>query len=100
MDADSDEMAKPVQIDKSVVDGYVAQLAAAGLDRATFDNVLCLIKIDKRVKTAEVVAIAMGYVGGGRKPATRAAAIASIGQHFVDQLRSRAKLKIAEKVRW
>lgn len=100
MEADSDDMAKQAHIDHSVVDTYVAQLAAAGLDRGIFDNVLGLIKSDKRVKALEVAAIAMGYVGGGRKPATRSAAIASIGQHFVDLLRSRAKMKIAEKVRW
>ena len=69
------------------------------MDRAAFDVALEAIKSDANVKQAEVIAIAHRYVGGGKKPATRTAAIAAVGRHFVDLIRSNAKNKIAEKVR-
>ena len=97
--ADGDDMAKLAAIDYAIVEDYVAQLIAAGRDRSMFDGVLDSLKEDARVKVGELVAIAVGYTGGGRQPANRTAAISAIGRRFVDLVRSEAKRKTAEKVR-
>lgn len=97
--SDEDEMAKSAKLDQALIDRYVAELVAAEIDREAFDVVLAAIKADRRVKAGELAAIAMGYWGGGRKPATRDAAIASIGRRFADRLRTSARNETAAKVR-
>ena len=82
--ADGDDMAKRANIDHALVELYVARLLGAVQDRAVFDRALDEIKNDPNVKAGELGAIAVGYSGGGRKPANRAAAIAAIGRRFVD----------------
>jgi hypothetical protein len=89
---------KPVPNDK-LVDGYVARLVAVGDQRPMFEVVLAEIKADERLTALDIVNIAHRYNQGGKKPSSKATALASISKRFVEIVRFHAKNKIAEKAR-
>lgn len=82
-----------------LVSDFVGRLNAANTDRVAFDVVLAEIKAEKRLKSADVIAIAHAYVKGGTKPSSKTMALASISKRFVEIVRFHAKNKVAEKVR-
>jgi hypothetical protein len=98
-DTTDDEMAKKTAINRVVVDEWIDQLISAGHDGDRFERAFDGIKDDARLKAADIVAIAHGYQGGGRKTASRAAAIAAISRNFADRVRTAKKNRTAEKVR-
>jgi len=74
------------------------RLAAAKADRAVFDAVLAELGGDTALTAAAWVAVAAAYNKGGRKPASKAAALALI-RKFVEIARFHAKNRVAERVR-
>lgn len=100
-----DDMAKPRGqkkqrvVDDGLVDDYVARLVRAGGQRPAFEVILAEIKADDRLKAADIVAIAQRYNGGGKKPSSKAMALAAISKRFVEIVRFHAKNKVAERVR-
>ena len=62
---DEDDVARATKIDERRLKAYVQQLNAARTERAAFDRVVANLKADEDVSSAELRAIAHGYVGGG-----------------------------------
>ena len=85
--------------DDTKVAAYVSRLAAAKVDRPMFATVLTELEGDSAITSADLIGIANAYNKGGRKPGSRAAALALIKKRFVEIVRSHAKNKVAEKVR-
>ncbi|SRR5581483_6753493 len=85
--------------DDAKVTDYASRLSAVGVDRAKFDALVAELEADRGVTAAELVAIASAYNKGGRKPTSRASALAMIKKRFVEIVRFHAKSKVAEKAR-
>ena len=85
--------------DDAKVTAYANRLSAVGVDRAKFEAVLAELEADRGATTAEFVAIASAYNKGGRKPTSKASALAMIRKRFVEIVRFHGKNKVAEKAR-
>jgi hypothetical protein len=72
---------------ETVVAPYLALFKAAGMRPSEFDAVFAALSADKAAKTAEVLAIASGFVGFPVHPRTRDGALEVIKRKFVEQLR-------------
>jgi hypothetical protein len=96
---DKDEMAKRAPINEELVNQYVVRLKGARTDRTAFDSAFSDLKCDRRLKAGDVVVIAQSYAGGGKKPSSKAMALAAISKRFVEIVRFHAKNKVAEKAR-
>lgn len=100
-----DDMANPRgqkkqrAVDDKLLDDYVARLVRVSDQRPAFETVLAEIKADERLKAPDIVAIAQRYNGGGKKPSSKAMALAAISKRFVEIVRFHAKNKVAERVR-
>lgn len=100
-----DDMGKPRGqkkqrvVDNRLVDDYVARLVRAGEQRPAFEIIFTELKGDDQLKAADVIAIAHRYGGGGKKPSSKAMALAAISKRFVEIVRFHAKNKVAERVR-
>jgi hypothetical protein len=81
------------------VRAYVARLNAAGLDRSAYEHVANAIERDKSLSVSDVVSIALQYRGGGTKPASRKAAMETIGRRFLELVRDEAQSVRAAKAR-
>jgi hypothetical protein len=57
------------------------------------------LESDSTLTSADLIAIASAYNKGGRKPGSKAAALAMLRKRFVEILRFHAKNKVADKVR-
>lgn len=90
---------KPQVLDEALIDAYAARFGRAKIDRDVFETVFEELKVDSRLKAAEVIAIAQRYSGGGKKPSSKAMALAAISKRFVEIVRFHAKNKVAERVR-
>jgi hypothetical protein len=97
--ANSRGQKKQRAVDDKLLDDYVARLNRVGDQRPAFEIVLAEIKADSRLKASDVVAIAQRYNGGGKKPSSKAMALAAISKRFVEIVRFHAKNKVAERVR-
>jgi hypothetical protein len=86
-------------VNDELVGMYVERLKRAGRDRPDFELALADIRADKRLTAADVASIASGYNEGGKKPNSKAAALALISKRYVEIVRFHAKNKVAEKVR-
>jgi hypothetical protein len=85
--------------DEKRIAEYVEQLTACKTDREAFEVVFAALKEDKRLKAADITAIAYRYNKGGAKPSSKAVAFAAISKRFVEIVRFHAKNKVAEKAR-
>ena len=96
-----DDMAKArkTKVDETKVSGYLSRLTAAKADRPVFETILAELQDDSTLTSADLIAMASAYNKGGRKPSSRAAALALIRKRFVEIVRFHAKNKVAEKVR-
>jgi hypothetical protein len=83
---------------KSVVDGDVARLKDAGLQRQRFDAVVADLMADKSARKIEVSSIARLYVGAPLALKSKAAAIQIIRSTFVDLVRGQRTHEIASKL--
>ena len=90
---------KPQAINEALIDGYVDRLIRAKIDRDAFEDVFAELKADSALKAPDVVAIAQRYNGGGKKPSSKAMALAAISKRFVEIVRFHAKNEVAAKVR-
>jgi len=105
--ASEDEMAKSKRaIEKktgdsasSLVADFTARLSRAGTDKSSFEQALASLRADTSLSARDVIDIAHAYGGGGRKPASKAAALAAISKRYVELVRLHAKNKVAEKAR-
>jgi hypothetical protein len=86
-------------VDETKVASYVGQLTAAATDRAAFDAALSTIEDDATLSASEIIAIAISYNRGGKKPTSKAKALATVRKRFVEIVRTDAKNKVAEKAR-
>jgi hypothetical protein len=86
-------------LDEGLIGEYADRLVRAKTDRDGFEYVFAELKADSRLKAAEIVAIAQRYNGGGKKPSSKAMALAAISKRFVEIVRFHAKNKVAERVR-
>jgi hypothetical protein len=91
--------ARKTKADERKVSAYVSRLTAARADRPVFETILAALEDDSALTSADLIAVASGYNKGGRKPTSRAAALALIRKRFVEIVRFHAKNKVAEKVR-
>jgi hypothetical protein len=91
--------ARKTKVDETKVGGYLGRFTAAKANRPMFDTVLADLEGDGTTSSAELIAIATAYNKGGRKPSSRAAALALIKKRFVEIVRFHAKNKVAEKAR-
>jgi hypothetical protein len=87
------------EIRTAVVAAYIERLRQAALERQSFDAVMATMKSDKFLRPTEAIEIALAYVGGGTKPASKSAALAAISSRFVERVRAQEKSKIARSVR-
>ena len=96
-----DDMARAARAkaDESKVAPWVGRLVAARTERPRFEAVLAELEGDASLISADLIAIAHAYNKGGKKPTSKAAAIAMINKRFVEIVRSAAKNRIAEKAR-
>jgi hypothetical protein len=90
---------KPQAINEALIDGYVDRLIRAKIDRDVFEEVFAELKADSALKAPDVVAIGQRYNGGGKKPSSKAMALAAISKRFVEIVRFHAKNEVAAKVR-
>jgi hypothetical protein len=86
-------------VSDELVSSYVERFIRAGTRRSDFEVVLADLKADRRLAAADIVSVALQYNQGGKKPASKAAALAMISKRFVEIVRFHAKNKVAEKVR-
>lgn len=91
--------ARATKVNDSRVAAYSSRFVAAKADRPTFEDILAELEEDAAVTAAEVIAIALSYNKGGKKPTSRTAALALIKKRFVEVVRYHAKNKVAEKAR-
>jgi hypothetical protein len=82
-----------------LISSYVERLTRAVERRPEFETVLSEIKSDSRLAASDVITIAHRYNQGGKKPSSKATALAAISKRFVEIVRFHAKNRIAEKVR-
>ena len=90
---------KPVATNEALIGRYVDRLVNAKIDRDGFEEVLSELKGDPELRAADIATIAQRYNGGGKKPSSKALALASISKRFVEIVRFHAKNKVAERVR-
>jgi hypothetical protein len=93
------DMAKAAPADPVLVSRYAAALAAAGMSRSDFENVLAELKEDEDVRANDVIAIAVAYRGGGTRPRSKTHAMELIEKRFVEIVRDAKKKSIAARVR-
>jgi hypothetical protein len=102
-----DEMAKKakkeiaveaVDTASSLAVEFAGRLARAGTDKAAFELVLASLRVEKRLTARDVIDVAHAY-GGGKRTASKAAALAAISKRYVELVRFQAKNKVAEKAR-
>lgn len=91
--------ARKTKVDETKVAVYLGRLTAAKADRPMFETVLVDLEGDGTLSSAELIAVASAYNKGGRKPGSKAAALAMIKKRFVEIVRFHAKNKVAEKAR-
>jgi hypothetical protein len=91
--------ARKTKVDETKVATYLGRFTAAKGDRPMFETILADLEADATVSSADLVTIASAYNKGGRKPSSRAAALAMIKKRFVEIVRFHAKNKVAEKAR-
>jgi hypothetical protein len=96
-----DEMAKAskVKVDDARVSAYVARLISAKIERSAFDAVAEDLEASSDLTSADFIAIAHRYNKGGKKPTSKAAALAMIKKRFVEIVRTANKNKVAERAR-
>lgn len=96
-----DEMAKSPKAKPSDgrVSAYVARLTAAKTDRPVFETVVSDLEASSELTSVDLVAIAHRYNKGGKKPTSKATAIAMIKKRFVEIVRTANKNKVAERAR-
>ena len=94
------EMAKSRnKANEAKVADYAGRLAAAKIDRPLFETVLAAIEGASDLTSADLIGIAHFYNRGGKKPTSKAGAIAMIKKRFVEIVRNANKDKVAEKAR-
>jgi hypothetical protein len=76
------DMAKRQDIDDTNVQAHVKRLVDCGTSQASFDAAFAMLEGDSNLNSAEVQSVAVGYAGGGKKPANRKAALQSIAVRF------------------
>lgn len=81
------------------VTAYAGRLAAAKTDRPMFETVVGDIEEATDLTSADLIAIAHSYNRGGKKPTSKAAALAMIRKRFVEVVRAANKDKVAAKAR-
>ncbi|HXF55264.1 MAG TPA: hypothetical protein VNK52_14200 [Hyphomicrobiaceae bacterium] len=91
--------ARKVKADETKVASWVGRLVAVGADRPQFESAFADLQHDSGLTAADVIAIARAYNKGGRRPASKAAALALIRKRFVEIVRTVNKHKVAEKAR-
>lgn len=89
---------KVAEADDGLLDGYVNQLVAA-IDKTSSDAVLASLRDEKRLSVADFATIAYRYNKGGKKPATKKAALAAIAKRALEIRHFHAKNRVAEKAR-
>jgi hypothetical protein len=100
-----DDMARKANTRKAAGDGdemiagFAARLSRAGTDKSVFDRTFADLQTSRDLSASAVISIAHVYIGGGKKPTSRAAAISAISKRFVELQRYHAKNRIAEKAR-
>jgi hypothetical protein len=85
--------------DPARVSAYLGRLLASKTDRNSFEAVVGDLDADANLSAADWIAIAHQYNNGGKKPASKAAALAMIKKRFVEIVRTANKNKVAEKAR-
>lgn len=100
-----DEMAKKAKQKKvaaepsRLIADFTARFAKAGTDKEAFEGTLRALQSEGQLAATDVIMIAHAYAGGGKKPASKAAAYSVISKRFVEIVRYKAKNRIAEKSR-
>jgi len=100
-----DDMAKKAKIKKAAAEPskaaqeFAARLARAGTDKSAFDSAFADLIAHKELAAMDVINIAHTYLGGGKKPTSKTAALSAISKRFVEIVRYHAKNKNAEKAR-
>jgi hypothetical protein len=96
-----DEMAKAPKAvaDEGRVSECVGRLTEAKTDRPTFEAVLSELQSSKELTSADLIAVAHRYNKGGKKPGSKAAALAMIKKRFIEIVRTANKNKVAERAR-
>jgi predicted amino acid racemase len=89
---------KVADTDDRLLNGYVDQLVRA-VDKPSSDAVLESIRDDKRLSVGDVATIALRYNKGGKKPASKKAALAAIAKRALEIRHFHAKNRVAEKAR-
>jgi hypothetical protein len=95
------EMAKAskTKVDEGRVSAYLARLTAAKTDRPVFESIVSELESAVDVTSADLIAIAHRYNKGGKKPPSKAGALAMIKKRFVEIVRTVNKNKVAERAR-
>jgi hypothetical protein len=93
------DMAKAAPADPALVSRYADALAAAGMNRSAFEEVLSELRQDEDVRANDMIAIALAYRGGGTRPRSKAHAIEMIQRRFVEIVRDAKKNAVASRVR-
>lgn len=96
-----DEMAKTskAKVDETRVSAYSARLTSAKTDKGAFEAVAEDLEASPELTSADLIAIAHRYNKGGKKPSSKAAALAMIKKRFVEIVRTANKNKVAERAR-
>lgn len=94
---ETDEMARG-RADDGLVREHAGKLTATGLDREQFDSAYSDLASDKRLKAAEIIAIAQAYAKG-RKPKSKSDAMTAIRKRFVELRQIETLSRNAEKAR-
>lgn len=94
---ETDEMARG-RADEGLVKELAGKLSATGLDRDRFDAAYAELSADKRLKAAEIIAIAQSYAKG-RKPRSKSDAMTAIRKRFVELRQIETLSRNAEKAR-
>jgi hypothetical protein len=77
----------------------LARLTAAKTDRPVFESIVSELESAVDVTSADLIAIAHRYNKGGKKPPSKAGALAMIKKRFVEIVRTVNKNKVAERAR-
>lgn len=93
------DMARTGKFDEVRVKSYTDRLKSAGTERSLFDKIVGDIRADEALTATDLKAIAHRYVGGGKQPATKTAALSALATRFAELVRTKKNLATAEKVR-
>jgi hypothetical protein len=93
------DMAKRQDIDVSNVEAHVKRLVDCGSSQPAFDAAFASLDADRRLNSAEIQAVAVGYAGGGKKPSNRKAALQAIAVRFRQIIAYHHKNAVATKAR-